>query len=67
MSDVTSAISCLLRLAVLVVRGHARPCQFSRAADLGAGHEKFHSKAGPFVAPGLGASVELVDHGDPGT
>ena len=30
-----------LRRAILVIRGHALPCQFSRAADLGAGHVTF--------------------------
>ena len=32
---------CILRLAVLVVRGHAHPRQFDCAADLGAGHVTF--------------------------
>ena len=32
---------CCLRRAILVIRGHALPCQFSRAADLGAGHVTF--------------------------
>ena len=33
--------SLLLWLAVLVVRGHARPCQFGCPADFGAGHVTF--------------------------
>ena len=41
---------CFFWLAVLVVRGHACPCQFGCAADLGAGHVT--CKAVPHIPSG---------------